>query len=99
MPGTARSRPAGDTVRTRLSRAGERGAGEEPHYLASSSVVLAHARESGDDGDVIGTLPVLIHRLAFLDKRRHPFVAILQRKGRMKQVAFGVESFGQRRFE
>src|SRR6266851_6630172 len=43
MPGTAWPRPAGDIIRTRLPRPGQRGAGEEPRRIAQS-----RPRERGD---------------------------------------------------
>src|SRR5712664_2227992 len=100
MLGTPRHRYAQDISRTGLPRAGQRGAGEEQGGVRSRTdnlnVVPAFR---GDDGGSDRLLPVLIHWLALLDKRRHAFGAILQREGGVKQVAFEVKSFAERRFE
>ena len=40
------------------------------------------------------TLPVLVHRFALGDECRHAFGSILKCKGRVKQVAFDIESLG-----
>src|SRR6202040_1229574 len=117
-----RPRQAGDTIRTRLPCAGQRGAGEEQggvrdDIAASTNVILrsalrarlegwatytgSHPSRLVEDGEHLRMteLPVLVRRLPLLDECRHAFGAVLQREGRVKQVAFDVESFGQRRLE
>src|SRR5258708_8359289 len=64
------------------------------HGPRISSAPLARCAASG-----AGDLPVLIRRFPLLDERRHAFGAILQREGRVEQVALDVEAFGQRRLE
>src|SRR6267142_4339035 len=97
MLGTPRHRYTQDISRTGLQRAGQRGAGEEQGGVRSrtDNLNVVPANDGGSDR----LLPVLIHWLALLDKRRHAFGAILQREGGVKQVAFDVKSFAERRLE
>src|SRR6266700_2378504 len=44
-------------------------------------------------------LPILVRRLALLDEGRHALGAILQREGRVKQIALDIQSVGQRGLE
>ena len=53
---------------------------------------FAHPTKSADADQ----LPVLVHRLALLDERRHAFGAVFQRKGRVEQIALDTHAFRQR---
>ena len=58
-------------------------------FVQSTSGAAYGSRRSR--GRLAEGLPVLIHRFALLDERRHAFGAILQREGGVKQVALDVQ--------
>src|SRR3977135_964252 len=94
MLGTPRHRYAQDISRTGLPRAGQRGAGWEQGGVSSPTDNLNGGPANGGGSDRL--LPVLVHRLALFDKRRHAFGAILQREGGGKKGALRVTSSPQR---
>src|SRR4051794_2713837 len=114
MSGAVGSRSPDNVCRARLPRAGQRraGAGEiarccrvgkakRARYCARGrrKMVGTSLRSFAHPTKLEQALPVLVHRLALLDERRHALGAVFERKGRVEQIALDIHALRQRRLE